>query len=443
MRVNPEPVADSADPQWTVGHTAAALFSFPFDEHLGLRFYREDPLPLIAAAATDAECLFVDHEFPTHSGVTVRVGEQPGLAPGIITAENMEDLGSVPDRKDSVPKFMERAAGDWRWARGASMEYTLFSSPKSISPRNVIQGSVGNCGFCAGFASVAAAFPEVIAAAFGSSGVAAATECGAIAVKLYPRGEERWLLMDDYVICRREGTGSPSLHSLLEADLWIRLLEKAFVKVQSSYASLEGHYKFNSLYRHPARALQFLTGAPLAFEMRISPEFTDDTFAALVATEKICGRVAHCRDRRDDLRSNHGYSLLWVGEAAGVRLACLRNPHGKGSYTGQYGHGHAAWSAVDQAVTTALLSLQSFAAHPATGRPRWLHGPEEEHLEVPGDDGVFLIAFDVFVSCFPILTIVGPIGRATAQIDVPDSLRKLAPKDVSLVPEMLRLCLNE
>ena len=222
----------------------------------------------------------------------------------------------------------------------------VFASSDSVCPQNVIQGKVGNCGFCSGFASLAAQFPHVATHAFGTSAITGAqlVRSGAFSICLYPAGKKRFILLDDYVLCIVGTAASPSLHSLNENDLWIRLFEKIFVKLQSSYASLDGFYKWNSLFRHPARALQLITGAPIALELHYKKQQVDEAYQTLLATEGTCIRVAHGRKAVDGLYTGHGYSLLWVGTIAGVPLACVRNPHGKRSYTGEFGRGGSSWS---------------------------------------------------------------------------------------------------
>ena len=449
-----EPAVSSAL-EWTPDNTAAALKGCAFDQHLGLKLYHEDPLPLIESACALAGCQFLDHEFLVHPSATVSIAGSLGLAPGIITNSNAEDLGGSGDSKRMarVEEFVDRAAKRWRWVRGHSLGhyYSLFSSPKSIDARNVIQGQVGNCGFCSGFSSLAL-FPDLIATALKAN-----KTCGAVSVRLFPKGGgvgwERWLLMDDFVIVNKFGKESPSLHSLVDGDLWIRFLEKVFVKIQSSYASLDGFYKYNSLYRHPGRALGLLTGG-FAFEM--NHEGGRECFAALVATQAFCcARVAHCREASSGLYSNHGYSLLWIGEVCdGLRLCCLRNPHGRRSFTGRFGWGVDSWNGVDDEVIEALLEVGCFfeevdgAAAPVEGgclggkvkstsgnrRVVWQGGRAGASV----DDGVFLIEFDVFARCFPILTIVN-IFDGGPVLDNHNVVRKLEPGDVHVVPELLEL----
>jgi len=349
--------------------------------YLGLRFYEEDPLPAVRRACAESGRAYVDREFPVFPGASVLVGGER-LLPGILLPSNRDDFESCGDRKRAgrVRHFASRAGaggdgGGWEWKRASSMAddaggaYEIFSSSpdgggpgSSIDPRNVVQGQVGNCGFCSGLASVAAAAPEIVSEAFGPHSGECLRGCGAYSLRLFPRGRPRFLLLDDYLLCAGGGSNaSPSLHSSRERDMWIRLLEKAFAKVQGSYASLDGYYKLNSLYRHPARAPQLLTGAPVALEVCLGgggdddddgvgdldgavPVDEDEAYGTLADTQGVCARVAHCRRTVDGLRSNHGYSLLWIGSVGPSRLVCLRNPHGRGSYTGRdWGVGSPPW----------------------------------------------------------------------------------------------------
>lgn len=355
--------------------------------------------------------------------------------PGIITSSNCRDFRTDPQRRRRIRHFVQKVkrAGDgprWTWVRGSALpRHTLFAAtpPRaaSVDARNVVQGAVGNCGFCSGFASVAAVNVDVVVDAFGRHSGAALAECGAVSVRLFPYGVPRYLLLDDYVLscahAKRDvgGIVSPSMHSVLPGELWVRLLEKAFVKVQGSYASLDGYYKYNSLYRHPARALQLLTGAQVALEVRYAPSDVDTVFQILaVATQGSYARVVHCRKRIDGLVCNHGYSLLWAGAGpGGVRLACLRNPHGKGSYTGRFGFGCTAEleSALCGLPKNGAAMPKCFGKCPTTGSMVWqpredggLH-PAFRLRDQNHDDGIFFMEFSTFVECFPIATLVGPV----------------------------------
>mmetsp|Transcript_39000 Transcript_39000/g.81997 ORF Transcript_39000/g.81997 Transcript_39000/m.81997 type:complete len:614 (-) Transcript_39000:559-2400(-) len=537
--------------RWTEDMTALALDECECDEYLGLKFYRTDPLPFIRKACRivngskgsfncsdkdgrpngggrggdsdnhndGSRLMFVDHEFPVYESARLQVdlhsnkkdGEYKTVecTPGIISSSNIRDFRTDRNRVRRIPHFVAKAklqndnrsgvgdsskkSSEWKWVRASSMEKncTIFSSSppvSSVDVRNVIQGKVGNCGFCSGFASIAASHPEVFVAAFngGSASRNGAgneegndcgtmecnrifEECGAVSLLLYPMGQPRYLLLDDYVLCGEHGrdahrkgathrngstsTSSPSIHSLLPTDLWVRLIEKAYIKLQGSLASLDGHYKYNSLYRHPARALQLFTGSPVALEVHYSfSEGDDDVLYKLLAmaTQGSYARVAHCRKTTEGLRSNHGYSLLWVGEGkSGVRLVCLRNPHGTGSFVGQYGFGRPT-----SELREALLGKEGggampncFETSPRSGRVMWKQSQQQEQsqtergshptLEGRGDgtdNGIFFMEFHKFVECFPMVTLVGPIRpmelAAVASSNVNASLRSASKSNV-------------
>ena len=93
------------------------------------------------------------------------------------------------------------------------------------------------------------------------------------------------------------------------------------------------------MYRHPARALQLISNAPIALELHYTVQQVDEVYKTLLSTENKYVRVVHGRKVLEGLFRGHGYSLLWMGEIAGIRLVLLRNPHGNKSFTGEFGRG--------------------------------------------------------------------------------------------------------
>jgi hypothetical protein len=484
-------------PIWTALDTAVVLQDLARDMYLGLSWYHSDPLPHIERACQAKDILFLDYEFPMQSrvDVTVALGQPPKpITPGIITSSNVRDLlqSGEPKRVRRIQHFVQHATDKWYWKRGSTMNNpkssklgSLFVNGSSIQAQTVVQGKVGNCGFCSGLASVAASFPHVIRQAFGEHSERCLVSCGAISVQLYLPGrvEPRYLLLDDFVLCRDNYIlDSPSIHSASVyqncEDLWPRLLEKTFVKVQGSFASLDGYYKYQSLYRHPGRAVQLLTGSPLAVELHWkqpddspSPERRSDHFGliytTLAATQGRYARIAHCRSNGHGLFSNHGYSLLWISQCSvegdsstvdlnnqsngfsaaiassdsehhTVRLVCLRNPHGRGSYMGPaYGAQSRVWrTRQGEQVIAQLLQLDDFEITLDAASVPNVTWRNREKTSIPGcngismattsqgasiDNGIFFMEFATFVECFPIVTMVGPIPSASSQAGAPDN----------------------
>jgi Calpain family cysteine protease len=496
---------DTATPPgliWTALDTAMALQDLARDTYLGLSWYHSDPLPHIEQACQAKGILFLDYEFPMQArvDVTVAPGQPPKpIAPGIITSSNVRDLlqSGEPKRIRRIQHFVQHATDKWFWKRVSTMNNpassklrSLFVNGSSIQAQTVIQGKVGNCGFCSGLASVAASFPHIIRQAFGEHSERCLASCGAISVQLHLPGrvEPRYLLLDDFVLCMDHSSQdpalykSPSIHAAPSYQncevLWPRLLEKVFVKVQGSYASLDGYYKYHSLYRHPGRAMQLLTGSPLAVELHWkqpddSPSSehrsgqADLIYTTLAATQGRYARIAHCRSNRHGLFSNHGYSLLWISQCSvegdtstvglddqsdgfsaalassdsgqhTVRLVCLRNPHGRGSYMGPaYGAQSRIWhTRQGQQVIAQLLQLDGFEATIDAATVPNVTWRNREKTSIPGrngiamatnsqraliENGIFFMDFATFVECFPIVTMVGPISIASSQAGAPDT----------------------
>ena len=462
---------------WTQRDTENALYGVNYDTTPcgRLKLYLTDPINKIneairrhRASSSSNKILFIDYEFCVSEEVSaseITIGNEK-CTPGIITTQNVYDFenSGEPKRIARIEHFTSKArrqrrpcntsidsssSSSWVWKRASSMPgKKIFSSfDNSIKAQNVIQGKVGNCGFCSGFASLAAKFQNVITGAFRGCVENTFETCGAISVRVYPRGKQRFILLDDYILCLAgsASSSSPALHSLNENDIWIRLLEKLFVKLQSSYASLDGYYKFNSLYRHPARALQLIANGPIALEVHYTVQQVDEVYKTLLATEMKYVRVAHGRKVVDGLFKGHGYSLLWVGSIAGIRLALLRNPHGKKSYMGEFGRGGGdSWSSIDAiSVANELKTIldDSTVGSSNDNTMQCLVSAAKGGVN-KDDDGIFLMRFEMFVECFPITTVVGPIeigGPGQKAFVVKDSIYILPSENISELCNMLKV----
>lgn len=430
---------------WQKCMTTKALADIPFDEYLGLKFYHVDPLPVLLQYMRElpnqskTNQRFVDHEFPTQPSVSVTVdtcthrgGTIRNMLPGVITSSNCRDFaGAEAKRSKRIHRFCELAS-TCSWKRMGSAT-SLFMASEADS---ITQGSIGNCGFCSAFSSLVQGWPNLIHEAFGRYSREALFTCGAYSLQLFPQGKQRYILLDEYLLRKKASNNAPSIHSEY-GDTWVEYLEKAIVKIQGTYASLDGHYKHNSLYRHPARALQLLTGAAIALEVNYNvvsqANSLEEVYEMLMASEGRYARVAHCRAAHKGLFSNHGYSLLWIGTTStNQQLVCLRNPHGARSYKGKYGYDWD-WKGRDGFVKEELMNLDVFGrltlGCPGKG----------------GDNGIFLMEFSVFARCFPIVTIVGPIDSLGSSHKVhsahgtawSECMHKSKPESLCLVRRLL------
>ena len=126
-------------------------------------------------------------------------------------------------------------------------EYSMFGI-NSISPKDAIQGKLGDCWLVAA-ASAVATNPERIKKIFLTQNLNSA---GVYAVRLYLLGvpvtvsvDEQLLFKDNRLIYAEPG---------LDGSLWFPILEKAAAKMYGNYEMLSGGYM--------GPAVQMLTGAP-------------------------------------------------------------------------------------------------------------------------------------------------------------------------------------
>lgn len=110
-----------------------------------------------------------------------------------------------------------------------------------------MQGLLGDCYFLSCL-SVLAEKPERIKKLFVDS---RPSKFGLYAVKFFKNGEEREIVIDDYIPCYR---GEPAFSKSNGDELWVILLEKAWAKVHGSYERIEAGFAEN--------VLRDLTGAP-------------------------------------------------------------------------------------------------------------------------------------------------------------------------------------
>ena len=151
-------------------------------------------------------------------------------------------------------------ASEWYQQRHSRHERAnrvqLFDSA-SIDPRQIAQGSVGDCWLIAAFACVVAHDPQIVQAAFVDG---KATSRCKYRVRLFDRQAEEWriIVIDDHIPIDSR-THQPIFAQSTGAAMWVSLLEKAFAKYVGSYAALDG----GSI----AFALNALTGDPV-FRMK-------------------------------------------------------------------------------------------------------------------------------------------------------------------------------
>ena len=125
--------------------------------------------------------------------------------------------------------------------------------------------------------------------------------------------------------------------------LWPILLEKAYAKVFGAYWNIGGAGA-------PSRALKDLTGAPTEF-LKFKDYNADELFDKIIEADKhdyIMVSPTKSSDTEVEkdkgLIPFHAYTVISALSINGEKVIKLRNPHGKGEWTGDWSDKSTKWT---------------------------------------------------------------------------------------------------
>ena len=110
-----------------------------------------------------------------------------------------------------------------------------------IEPKDIKQGQLGDCWLMSAIACIAE-FPDLVQRLFISKEY---NPYGVYRLRLCKHGEWTEIVLDDYFPCFPED--GPFYSRAHEGELWVMLIEKAFAKVQGSYATLRSGFPFEAM----------------------------------------------------------------------------------------------------------------------------------------------------------------------------------------------------
>lgn len=159
--------------------------------------------------------------------------------------------------KNSNPKYSERRAKDI-FPNGSFSLFVMAGSildrnsrvglGKIVEPKDVIQGSIGDCYFLSSISSTVTYYPEHIDELF----LFNVNPVGLYVVRLFNDGEWGNIVLDDKFLCDK--SGSPAFAKPHHTEIWVMLLEKAWAKINISYENIDLGSSLEGLVA--------LTGAP-------------------------------------------------------------------------------------------------------------------------------------------------------------------------------------
>jgi len=237
----------------------------------------------------------------------------------------------------------------------------VLVSDNGFRAQDLRQGGLGDCWFLSALAVVAERH-DLIARLFVDLDAKAVAAPGRCAVRLFLDGAWRVVEVDDRLPCvvkgatvRRAAHAGASRLAYSRAagnQLWVQLLEKAYAKAHGSYQAISGG--------QIAEALLALTGAP-----SFTIDFSDPAFDMRLLWSRLvyfarCGFPMGCATAADHpqlravgLVGQHAYSILDCrtvhqkrsadGGGGPVHLIRVRNPHGVGEWSGDWGDASAKW----------------------------------------------------------------------------------------------------
>jgi len=303
-----------------------------------------------------------------------------------------EDV-AFPAADASLPASAHGAK--WQRARQLCLAPVVFgrsskaADADAIDPSDISQGALGTCYFLSAL-SVAATRPQLIRSCFVTT---EPNEAGCYCVRLFRDGRPRHILVDDQLPAH--GHGRPLFAASKQRDeLWVSLLEKAYAKLFSSYAAIEGG--------HVDEALVDLTGGVGGENLSLAEEGRDpdrlwSRLTGFVHAGYLLGAGSPAGTDTDvsaeGIVQGHAYSCLRVAEEEGHRLLQLRNPWGRTEWRGDWSDAshlwtprlkaRLGWSDADDG--TFWIGLKDFCASFAQLYVCKIPNPSWAHAELQGE----------------------------------------------------------
>jgi len=292
-------------------------------------------------------------------------------------ARKLEELNIVPEKKQiwsdsnfalnaSVlpPEVIEDIQS---WKRPIELNDKAALFVKGVDDGDVIQGGLGDCWFLSALAIITTSTENYINQLF----TIEKPEIGYYQCKFYKNGAWHTVDIDDKLPCSDRGLFFAKCKD--PSEFWVPLLEKAYAKLHGSYHALE--------QGNIADGLRDLTGEAVEILLIDDPNFIKKNVnlwevllrnikeSFLMGCAKEAANVKAESESEFGILVNHAYSIIDVQEIQGNRLLRIRNPWGRGEWTGPWGDNTKEW-------TPALL----------------------KHFEYDfANDGTFFISFDDFV----------------------------------------------
>jgi hypothetical protein len=227
---------------------------------------------------------------------------------------------------------------NWKSAREIfENDFLLFKD--KIEPSDLKQKSLGDCYFISALAALAE-FPYLIHQIFRTKKV---SQNGYYEIVLFLDGEWQVITLDDHFIVS-SGTNDLEFSTPNGNEIWVPLLEKAWAKINSGYAAIISGW--------PCDPMRAITGFPslIIKHQNQSEQVIWDSLQDSEERKKIMVTVTKKEEeiKNFGLVPCHAYTLVGVKEiihnGQALRLVKIRNPWGKGEWTGDWSDKSELWN---------------------------------------------------------------------------------------------------
>ena len=223
-----------------------------------------------------------------------------------------------------------------------SKNYQVFE--EGISPDDILQGSIGDCYFLSAIGSLCK-FSHYIDKLFFTK---EKTKEHLYGVYIYLNGSWKLVLIDDFLPYSGKHFKKFAFSASSGKELWVAFLEKAWAKINGSYAKI-------GCGGSPTEVFDILTEA-LSEQVPINPYYKEYIWETMYESEKK-GYIMTAGTSVDifnldiegvGLSPGHAYTVLGVMEidtGKGIeKVVRLRNPYGNGEFNGDWSDYSKKWT---------------------------------------------------------------------------------------------------
>ena len=270
---------------------------------------------------------------------------------------------------------------DIKWCRVEEIlntkDYTVFVDGSTMD--DILQGNLGDCYFLSVLGSLCA-FPDFFDKLFHTK---EKTKEHVYGIYIYINGKWELVLVDDYFPYQGSRFKQFTFGSSSGNEIWVSLLEKAWAKVNGSYAKISCGGDPNEVFDVLTEAYSEKHAINRSSKDKIWKMCEEGFNKGYVMTAGTSGDTRNLNLEEMGLEPGHAYTFLktyTVNTKSGVeKIVKLRNPWGNGEFNG-------AWS---------------------DSSKKWTPDTKKQcEYRDEKDDGVFYMSFDDFIKYFVTMGIV-------------------------------------